>query len=331
MAVYDTHAHVFPSVRERLQDQLPPSLLHTFDEWVKKSSVPPGFSALKTYWVKWLQNLESKGKSIDIETVAGFQTRFHPQMFKVIEGLISAVLGPTQMLQGSTANLLESMATNQIDKTVIIASSTSSPNDWILDQAAEHPSLIPVVSLPLLAPTSTLEDYGRELERLMERGAKGFKIHTNFDNLTGENPAYRAYFETARAHSKFIILHTGCFHVPQYKNPACPTLSEFEHFFQEFPEVRVCLAHMNRENPEEAWVYMKRYDQVFADTSWQTSANIRQAQSAVGHDRILLGSDWPLLHKNLQANALDVLRQALSDNQVEQIMGRNAEVFLGLD
>ncbi len=330
MVVYDTHAHVFPSVRERLQDQLPPGLLHTFDDWVQKASIPPAFSTLKNYWVKWLQTLEDKGKSIDIETVAGFQTRFHPQMFKVIEGLISVVLGPKQILQGTLPNLLESMASNGIDKTVVIASGSQSPNEWILDQAAVNSKLIPVVSLPPQFATSTLENCLIEMERLVMRGARGFKIHTNFDNIPADHPAYHAYFESARIHSKFIILHTGCFHVPLYKNPAPPSLLEFESYFEDYPDVKVCLAHMNRDNPEEAWIYMKRFNQLYADTSWQTSASIRQAQAAVGHDRILLGSDWPLLHKNLQANALDVLRQALSETQVENILGRNAEVFLGI-
>ena len=328
MPIYDTHAHVFPSVRERLQDQLPPGFVQTFDEWVQKTTVPPGFNTLKKYWIKWLETLEQKGKSIDIETVAGFQARFHPQMFKVLEGLISTVLGPAQTLQGTVAHLVESMTTHGIDKTVVIASGVHSPNEWLLDQAAEQDRLIPVISLPALPPSSNVESYADELERLIARGARGFKIHSNFDNIPGDHPAYRAYFEVAKAHSKFIILHTGCFHVPLYKNSTPPSLLEFEGYFQEYPDVKVCLAHMNRDQPEEAWVYMKRFAQLYTDTSWQTSANIRQAQVAVGHDRILLGSDWPLLHKNLQGDALEVLRQALTERQVDKICGENAEEFM---
>ncbi|RYZ65675.1 MAG: hypothetical protein EOP09_13890, partial [Proteobacteria bacterium] len=135
----------------------------------------------------------------------------------------------------------------------------------------------------------------------------------------------------AKAHSLFIIMHTGHFHVPSYKNAAPPSVEGFESYFQDYPEVRVCLAHMNREHPEEAWVFMKRYEQIYASTSWQTSANIRQAQSAVGHERLLLGSDWPLLHKNLQGDALEILRQALSESQVNKICGSNAQTFLGIN
>ncbi|MBC7661200.1 MAG: amidohydrolase family protein [Chitinophagaceae bacterium] len=330
MPIYDTHAHVFPTVRERLADQLPSKLIQTFDEWAGKNTVPPGFSVLKSHWIKWLETLEQKGKSIDIETVAGFQARFSPQMFSVLEGLISAVLGPAQALQGTIPNLLLSMEKYGIDKTLVIATHNQCSNEWLLDNVEDRPELLAVTTLPDLPPSSNVESYAHELEHLIERGSKGFKIHTNFDNLPGDHPAYRAYFEVAKAHSKFVILHTGHFHVPQYRNSNAPSLLEFEGYFQEYPEVKVCLAHMNRDRPEDAWTYMKRYEQIYADTSWQTSANIRQAYSAVGLDRILFGSDWPLLHKELQGDALEVLRQALEENQVEKICGKNAEVFLGI-
>ncbi len=330
MSIIDTHAHVFPSVRDRIASQLPEGLLQTFDEWLHKISAPPGFEVVKGYWLRWLQRLEEKDIKLDIETVARFQSHFHPQIFRALEGLISTVLGPTQVLQGTIPNLLESMQRNGIDKTVVIASGPYCPNEWLLERAEEHPELIPVVSLPDLPPGSSVDDYGDALERLIAFGARGFKIHTNFDNLPSDHPAYRAYFEAAAANDLFIILHTGCFHVPQYKNLATPPLAEFETYFQDYRDVKVCLAHMNRDHPEAAWTMISRYANIFADTSWQTSANIRQTQAAIGLERILYGTDWPLLHNEMQKDALDVLTQALDETQLEKVTRDNPRLFLSL-
>ena len=45
---------------------------------------------------------------------------------------------------------------------------------------------------------------------------------------------------------------------------------------------------------------MKRYEQLYTDTSWQPAEAISRAIAALGSERILLGSDWPLLHTELQ-------------------------------
>lgn len=329
MAFIDTHTHVFPTVRERLQDQLPNVVFKPFDEWLQKTSVPPGFSALKSHWIKWVQSLEAKG--LDIEGVASLQARLHPQMYRVLEALLTSALGPKLVLQGTTQNLLESMKNNGVRKSIIVAAGTHAPNEWVLDQAHEHDELIPVVDLPILPPSSNEESYVNEMERLVARGAKGFQIHPNFDNIPGDHPAYRAYFEVAKDHDLVILLHTGQFHVPIYKTNAAPSLLEFEGYFQEYKDVRVCLSHMNRESPEDAWIYMKKYPQLYTDTSWQSAASIRQAISAVGSDRILFGSDFPFLHINLQTDAIEVLRSAAHEKELNAIGLDNALRFLNLN
>ncbi|HTM21440.1 MAG TPA: amidohydrolase family protein, partial [Kofleriaceae bacterium] len=142
-------------------------------------------------------------------------------------------------------------------------------------------------------------------------------------------PTYRALFEVARARDRFVIVHTGCFNVIGYKSqrPASPEL--FEPWFARYPEVRVCLAHMNRDHPDEAWEVMRRHDQVWTDTSWQSAEAIRRALDAVGPERIVLGSDWPLLHADLQGDSLACLERACSDAEREQILGPSAQELVG--
>jgi predicted TIM-barrel fold metal-dependent hydrolase len=168
-----------------------------------------------------------------------------------------------------------------------------------------------------------------ELDRLVEAGAAGFKIHSNVDGLEATHPAYRAMFEVANKRGLFVIVHTGCFHVMHYRRKGAVEPFEFVPLFEDFPDVRVCLAHMNRANPERAWEIMRAHENVYTDTSWQTVDSLHRAVDSVGVDRLLLGSDWPLLHDDLQGDCADILTRALSADQAEQVAGDNALRFLG--
>jgi predicted TIM-barrel fold metal-dependent hydrolase len=124
-------------------------------------------------------------------------------------------------------------------------------------------------------------------------------------------------------------LHTGCFSVASYTHRHEADPAAYAGYFKEYPEVRVCLAHMNREQPEVAWELMRRFEQLYADTSWQPAEAIRRAARAVGAERILLGSDWPLLHGDLQGDAMSVLARAVSEQDFETITETSARRFLG--
>lgn len=326
MLIIDTHAHVFPSIADKV---LPPHFRVAFDEWLQKNQLPAGFENMRASWLRWIDTLQKK--PLDIETVAWIQGRLHPQIFKMVEGLISHVLGPKQFLQGTTKSLQQSMERHSIDKTVIIAGRSLAPNDFILASAKANPSLIPVVMLPELEEKASEQEWSDALLQLTEAGAKGFKIHAHMDDLPAEHPGYRAFFEVARQTKVFIILHTGCFHVPLYKRPDAAPLQDFEIYFKEYPDVRVCLAHMNRDHPEEAWAAMRKYKQLYTDSSWQTAQNIRQALSVLGPERILFGSDWPLLNGELQGDALEILKASCDDKTFEQIVDTNALRFLDLE
>lgn len=325
MLIIDTHAHIFPSLVDKF---LPAALRATFDEWLQKNQLPAGFENMRASWMRWIDTLQKK--PLDIETVAWIQGRLHPQIFKMVEGLLNHVLGPKLLLQGTPNALRQSMERHGIDKTVIIAAKSYAPNDFILECAKANPSLIPVCCIPDLNEKSSEREWFEAVQQVSDAGALGFKIHANMDDLPADHPGYRAFFEIAKKTNKFVILHTGCFHVPLYKRPNAAPLEDFEVYFKEFPDVRVCLAHMNRDHPEDAWTAMRKYEQLYADSSWQTAQNLRQALALFGSERLLFGSDWPLLNSELQGDALDILKTSCEDKAFEQIVDNNAVTFLGL-
>jgi len=270
------------------------------------------------------------GLPVDIRRAAAIRS-VGPEAFKTAtEMVLSLGLIPQVLLRGTLDHLRASMDRFGISQTVVIAGPPVAPNEWLLDEARRDPEgrIVPVVVLPGVK-SDREQDWIDAYEGLARAGARGFKIHPNIDALPATHPAYRALFAVAKKYDRFVILHTGCFHVIGYRHHRPADAAAFTHLFDEFPTVRVCLAHMNRDRPEDAWELLARYPQLYTDTSWQPVESIRRAIATADTHRLLLGSDWPLLHGNLQGDAIANLRRAATDAQLEQIGTKNAQIFLG--
>jgi predicted TIM-barrel fold metal-dependent hydrolase len=303
----DCHAHAFPSIEEATR-KLPGAL--------------SGVVGMLAAGMRRLPHLP-----MTIEAVASMRKRGPQKLQQAAEMAMSVGLLPKVALHASLDDLLSSMTRHGIKRTVVIAAPPTASNDWLLEATRPYGDrLLPVCTLP----ESGASGWPAAFDALAAKGARGFKIHPNVDGLGADHPAYAALFEAARRHGRFVILHTGCFTVPGYKSMAPADARAFVPLFERFPDVKVCLAHMNRDEPEEAWSLMKRHPQLWADTSWQPADNIRRAIDAIGSERILLGSDWPLLHPDLQGDALRQLERAASGEVRERIASRNAASFLGV-
>jgi predicted TIM-barrel fold metal-dependent hydrolase len=253
------------------------------------------------------------------------------QLHSMVDTIGALVATPQVLAWGTIPGLLASMDRHGIEQSVLIAGGPLMPNDWVLGEAASRGSgrFVPVAALPD-GPSDAGEDTWTErLLQLADAGARGLKIHVNMDGLPPDHVAYRALFAVAEARNLFVIIHTGCFEVPGYRRPGAVAPGMFHELFERFPEVRVCLAHMNRDDPEAAWDTMTRFEQVYADTSWQPVKVIANAVSRVGAARLLLGSDWPLLHAGMQGGAVDALRLAVGEEVARRIGDDNARHFLG--
>ncbi len=311
----DTHAHAFPDL-DFFTRALPDNV---------RASVSSATSAMASV----LGRLGRRGPVLDVEALARLRTRMPSLLHPVSEMTLSLAILPQIALGARLTDLIASMDRHGLDRTVVIAHATA-PNDWLLAEAPTYDGrIVPVAHPPALAAGATVADWENAFDELADRGAMGFKIHHNMDGLDIDGPAYRAMFETARNHDLFIIIHTGRFNVIGYKHQRAVAPELFTEFFTEYPEVRVCLAHMNRDQPEAAWATMKRFDNLYSDTSWQPGAAIGKAVATVGAERILLGSDWPLLHADLQGECRSILERATSDDDYETIVNTAAARFIG--
>lgn len=321
----DCHVHAVPSALEQLEQKL-------------RKHAPTAAGWLGTLGQKdyldlpapFRQRSGSYSASLDTERVVWMREHLPGVLNQSIEQLLSIVGAPVLSWTGTLVRLLRSMDQNDIQHSILLPAPPASTNDWVLQAASlKAPDrLIPVCVLPECERSAPLLSWENGWRALADRGAQGFKIHPNMDGLAANHPAYRALFQVASQSNRFVILHTGAFAAFLYRNrnPADPR--EFEPLFVDYPTVRVCLAHMNRDEPEVVWQLMRRYEQLYCDTSWQPPEIIRRAIEEVGAERVLLGSDWPLLHPQLQRNALDILRKATDPTAFEKVTNQNPMRFI---
>jgi predicted TIM-barrel fold metal-dependent hydrolase len=265
------------------------------------------------------------------EQVAELRQRVPAPLRRLLDGAGALFAAPQVLALGDLPHLLDSMDRHGLERAVVIAGGPLAPNEWLLEEAAglRGERLVPVVVVPDLPPEASVETWGDALRGLEDAGAAGFKIHLAMDGLPPDHAAYAAVFGVAAERKKFVIVHTGRFELPGMKRDAVGPL-EFARLLEAHRDVPVCLAHMNRDEPEAAWEAMRRFEQVYTDTSWQPAEVIVRAVEAVGRERILLGSDWPLLDVNMQGSAVATLRAALGDDGAERVGEENARRFLGL-
>lgn len=324
-AMIDCHAHVFPSLEHqalRVSSRVPSSAGSYLERGAIKAE-----GALET-----LKGLMGPIRSpLGIEASTKIRERTPAVASRLFEGAASVFGLPVSLLVGSARHLLDSMDRYGIEKSIVIGAPLFAPNEWLLSEArvVGGERFVPVGTLPEVSPSAKEEMWLDAWSALADAGSRGFKIHLNTDGLPPGHVAYRSLFEVAKERRLFVIVHTGLFHVALYKEKRSVGPHLFEPLLRDYPDVRVCFAHMNREYPELVWSIMKRFSHAFTDTSWQPAYNIQRAIEAVGDDRILLGSDWPLLHGDLQGEVLDILQKATGSASADRIATTNGHEFIG--
>jgi len=305
----DTHAHALPTVGDG-------------------SGAPPIHDAL----ARATNRLVPSRAVLGVQSLSTLERVLPRRGFALVEELSQVALVPPALLGGTVRGLLSSMDRHGIARTVMIGARGRISNRWVLEEAwPQAPDrLVPVTTLPTLSRSSaTLDEWVAAYHELADAGAAGFKIHPNWDGVLPGHPSYDAAFEVAQERDRFIIIHTGCFHVRTYRDQAPLDLDDLRPYFDRFPDARVCLGHMNRANPEAVWELQRRYDQVYTDTSWQPARVIRQAIDRVGSERLMLGSDWPLLHLGLQRDSLRAVEGAASGLHFQNIVDVAPRRFIG--
>ena len=163
----------------------------------------------------------------------------------------------------------------------------------------------------------------------MQMGARGLKLHPNFQRIRPDDPANFELYEEYAGYRLPLIVHSGLTGQEGYFRAArtFSTVDLIAAVPKNFPNMPVVLAHAGIAQHEQAIALAQKYRNVYLELSGQPAQHIRQALSAIGADRLLFGTDWPFWH---QAFALQAVYQATQhDHPAKQgILHENAERLL---
>lgn len=238
-----------------------------------------------------------------------------------------------------TETVLEAMDENGVDMAVIFGfpwkdkEKARRHNDYVLESAGRRPERF----RPLACFDPTAAWAMDEAARCLDEGAAGLgelAVYEGGDEGAALE-AYRPLLELCREKNRLVLIHANEPVGHLYPGKAPMGLRFYYELATMSRDVPLVLAHwggglffyelLKKEAPE-------RLARVFYDTAASPflyrSAVYRQALDIVGRDRILFGSDYPLLPPARYEKEMD--EAGLSPEDKAAIMGGNAARLLGL-
>ncbi len=118
----------------------------------------------------------------------------------------------------------------------------------------------------------------------------GIKLHSFAQHWDFNDPIHRKclddIFGWADDTQKDVLIHCGV--------DECCLPSRFEQFFGEYPNARIILAHSRPLN--DTITMLCKYPNVFCDTSYAPTDDVKTLLNADIHNKVLFGTDFPITH-----------------------------------
>ncbi len=210
----------------------------------------------------------------------------------------------------------------------VISSATLKPqnlvhgNDYLLEEAKAHPEFIPFSSFhPLLSE----KEICAELDRVKALGAKGVKLHPDFQQFNLDEPSlYPAYRYCAELGLP-ILFHVGDI-TTDFSTP-----SRLYNLMDKIPSLTVIGAHMGGyqewDMAEELLLGTPMYTEISDAITFLLPERLVSFIRRHGVERVMFGSDFPLRSSADVYAQFDAL--PLTEDEKEWVCHRSAEVLLG--
>ena len=278
-----------------------------------------------------------------LERVANYSEPIHDEFVKYVA---LNLRDPISRYVYNKAGQLGLMETLRLFKVYDINRLLFKMNKLNIDHAVIH-SLEPLTStqnlldltLPYADKISVFASVDRNNENpigyltdLLNTGRiKGFKIHPQVGGYAcGElYHSVKEIAQLAKQNNLPMMFHTG--HIPSDDLSdihGCSEVEAIEPLIVDFPSVNFVLAHIGWESWRHVLNLAKKYPNVYVETSWQPANVIRRACDLLGANRVIFGSDFPLLKQEV---SLKQVQKALSTKELAYVLSANSRKLLNLE
>lgn len=172
-------------------------------------------------------------------------------------------------------------------------------------------------------PEEAVPELRRALDTL---GLRGLKIYPPYAGVPVTEPLWAPILEEADRRGLIVVSHTG------HEDPTCAP-AMFGPLAERYPRVRWVLGHSGITGPgrEEACEVARRWPNVFLEvcSSARGPGSIEQLVEGAGEDRVLFGSDLPLMDPAVAIGR--IVTAAIPERAKRKLLGENTARLLGLD
>ncbi|MEF7563577.1 amidohydrolase family protein [Bacillus infantis] len=232
-------------------------------------------------------------------------------------------------------------------------------NDFIADICNQYPTkFIGLGAVPL----QNVEIAIREMDRCKhELGLSGIEIGTNVNGINLDDPRFIEFFEMAEQWEVPLFIHPwetlGKERMPRHNlmytvgMPSETALAGASlilgGIMDKFPKLKICLAHGGGALPYllprldqgwKVWPHLRLLEkppsyyakQFYYDSLVNEPVNLNYLLQNFGHERIIMGSDYPFLLREVPPGKVIDDTLDLSKEQTEAMLGKNALKFLNI-
>ena len=235
--------------------------------------------------------------------------------------------------------LIASMDRDGVDMSVILNIGWTThefcveTNDYILESIARYPDRL--IGFASVQPQST-EAAVAEIERCARGGIKGIgELRPDMQQIDlGDAAVMEPFVEVLQKHKLILLTHTSEPIGHDYPGKGAVTPDMLYPFITSFPDLPIVCAHWGGGLP--FYALMPEVKQAMSNVFFDTAASpylyspqiYNQVIQLVGGDKILFGSDYPLLAQSRylkEINSLD-----LPEETKDLILSGNARRLLGI-
>ena len=238
-----------------------------------------------------LTNFPMRGVPVDLSVESGLNLETHRPGRVALQYMRSMVTNRGDHATHTVPNLLSDMADMNIERAIVMAIDfpfgTQNSGAYLRAMQGQG-ALTPYIAINPLKP-----GWEARMDRLVDAGARGLKIHPYSEFMTSDHPLIIRMLRRCLRTGLPVQFHTAFNALAPGFLQMLARMETYDKAIRSFPDTVFILGHAGMDFYDKAIEYANEYPNVYLEIDGQPPDNLRRIIDRVDHSRILFGSDWP--------------------------------------